>query len=371
MDGILTALPSLALPYRVASDLNLYGDTFFKKTYGYTAWKKSPLLLPGECSFLSAAKEDTFSFSLLGGYDGHIQVSAVVFRSPGPVKLFQLMRLRYEDLLEIGDGFAHVKEQQYVFEDSVDWLAQRKRTATGSIQTFISSCSTLKSGQLVSISGKILSKSGLIWDRGSTKHAWVEIQDFSEGCRLKVCASGSMAEQLSNLKFLKTYAFHNFMLQHFGLRFKALALKEAWVEAQDHDLDSNHTWDKKVYGPLSDLGFMVGPLSDLEYGNELPPKREQYLHFILLFWNVVPCGEDWLYVDVKDEEGTEGRIRVHKSHEQHLQGGDFIVVHRAILRAGSLVCDVPPEGMLAQAPKGYIFARPEDTLSQAPKSYIW
>ena len=366
MDGILTALPFLALPYRAASDLNLYGDTFFKFTYGYTAWKKTPLLLPGECSFLSAAKEDTFSFSLLGGDEGRIRFSDVVLKSPE--KLNYLMRLRYEDLLEIcepdadadtgtttGDGFAHVKEQQYVFEDSVDGLAQRKRTATGSIKTFIGSCSTVKSCQIVSISGKILSKSGLIWDRGSTKHAWVEIQDFSEGGRLKVCASGSMAEQLSNLKFLKTYAFHNFMMQHFGLRFKALALKEAWVEAQDHDLDPNHTWDKKEYGPLSDLGFMVGPLSDLEYGDELPPKREQYLHFILLFWNVVPCGEDWLYVDVKDEEGTMGRIRVHKSHEQHLQGGDFIVVHRAIMRAGSDVCDVPPEGMLAQAPISYIW----------------
>ena len=309
MDGISTALPFLALPYRAASNFNLYEDTFLKSIYGYTAWKKTPLLLPGECSFLSAAKEDTFSFSLLGGDESRIRFSDVVLKSPE--KLNYLMRLRYEDLLEIGDGFAHVKEQQYVFEDSVDGLAQRKRTATGSIETFISSCGTLKSGQVVSISGKILSKSGLIWDRGSTKHAWVEIQDFSEDVRLKVCASGSMAEQLSNLKFLKTYAFHNFMMQHFGLRFKALALKEAWVEAQKHDLDSDHTWDKKVYEPLD------------------RHKTEQYLHFILLFWNVVPCGEDWLYVYVKDEEGTRGRIRVHKSHEQHLQGGDFIVVHGA------------------------------------------
>ena len=132
MVAISTALPSLALPYRVASDLNLYSRTEFELEFKDLAWDKAPLLLPSECSFSLAAKGDTFCFSLLGGDKRRIKFSDVDLKSPE--KLHYLMRLRCEDLLEICEpdadadtttdaAFLQVKEQGYVCEDSVGVLA--------------------------------------------------------------------------------------------------------------------------------------------------------------------------------------------------------------------------------------------------------
>ena len=124
------------------------------------------------------------------------------------------------------------------------------------------------------------------------------------------------------------------------LRLQAIA--ESWVEAQDFDLDPNDSWDTKEYGPLTDLGYK---------GHH--PWLDEPLHFILNVLSTVPFStdEDWMDVWVEDEEGTTGCLQVHRCRAEAVQRGDFIVVHRAILRRGHITAQVPPEGMLAPAPR--------------------
>ena len=67
-----------------------------------------------------------------------------------------------------------------------------------------------------------------------------------------------MGEHLSKLNFLKTYDFHNFKIDACceGVALQAVALKGAWVEAKESNLDLHASWDLRVYGPLTDL---MGP----------------------------------------------------------------------------------------------------------------
>ena len=95
---ILRALPSLALSFRVASDLNVYSEDDFITYYGDDAtwwWEQAHLLLPGECFFSWVAKGKPDGFSVLGG---RIDLCEVY---DDPMNMYRLLRLRCEDLLEI------------------------------------------------------------------------------------------------------------------------------------------------------------------------------------------------------------------------------------------------------------------------------
>ena len=98
-------------------------------------------------------------------------------------------------------------------------MAPKKGTSSGTVKNAVVELKTVKEGQVVSVSGKIMSKTGLMTKaQTGTTWAWVEIQDSADGGKLRMKCFGAMATVLSKLGFLETWDFHQFRVEK-GLSF--------------------------------------------------------------------------------------------------------------------------------------------------------
>lgn len=149
---------------------------------------------------------------------------------------------------------------------------------------------------------------------------------------------GAMAKNIAKLNFLGTFDFHNFKVEKgFGVQFEAVPMKGAVVEDNETNLNPDATWDQKEYGPLTD----INPGED----------KTSNLHFLLKVLNTGDMQEEWMSVDVIDEEGTQKSIKVHETHDESVKTGQFCVVHRAKMQDD--VCVVDAWAMVAPAPASY------------------
>ena len=106
-------------------------------------------------------------------------------------------------------------------------MAPKKRTSTGTVKNSMVELKSVKEGQVVSVSGKVMTKSGLMTKvTTGTVWAWVEIQDSEDGGKLRVKCFNSMAKIIAKLKFLGTYEFHNFKVDKgYGVLLEAIPQK--------------------------------------------------------------------------------------------------------------------------------------------------
>ena len=226
-----------------------------------------------------------------------------------------------------------------VRKESVAIMAPKKRTSSGSIKNAVVSIDKVKEGDTVSVVGKILTKSGLLTKASTgTVWAWADIQDSEAGGKLRVKAFHPLAKQVAKSKFLDTCVFHNFKVDKgFGVALEALAMRGGFIEPHEVKMNPDDTWDHKEYGPLTD----INP------GEE----RTSNLNFILKIVKKGTTVDEWISVDVIDEEGTEKNLKVHECHEEHVQVESFVVVHRAKMQDDECVVDA--WAMLAPAPTSY------------------
>ena len=61
--------------------------------------------------------------------------------------------------------------------------------------------------------------------------------------------------------------------------------------------------------------------------------------------------DEWIIVEVVDEENTDKTIKVHETHDDHVKKDHFLVVHRAKMQDD--ICVVDPWSMVAPAPETY------------------
>ena len=219
-------------------------------------------------------------------------------------------------------------------------MAPKKRTSSGTVKNALVQLKNVKEHQVVSVSGKVMSKSGLMTKSATgTVWAWVDIQDAEEGSKLRLKSFGAMANRIAKLKFLETFDFHNFKVEKgFGVQFEAAPVKGgAVVEENKINLNPDATWDQKEYGPLTDL----------QPGEE----KSSNLNFLLKVVKRGEMHEEWLTVGVIDEEATEDSIKVHETHDENVTTGSFCVVHRAKMQDD--VCVVDAWAMVAPAPQSY------------------
>ena len=219
-------------------------------------------------------------------------------------------------------------------------MAPKKRTSAGAIKNAVVPIQRVREGDTVSVAGKILTKSGLLTKASTgTVWAWADIQDSEEGGKLRVKAFHPVAKHLAKSKFLDTFIFHNFKVEKgFGVALEALPMKGGSIEPSEVKMNPDDTWDHKEYGPLTDI-------------NPGEINLTSNLNFILKIVQTGDTVDEWLSVDVIDEEGTQKNIKVHECHEDYVQVDGFVVVHRAKMQDD--VCVVDAWAMLAPAPTSY------------------
>ena len=134
-------------------------------------------------------------------------------------------------------------------------MAPKKRTSSGTVKNAVVELKNVKEGQVVSVSGKVMTKSGLMTKSATgTVWAWVDIQDSEDGSKLRLKSFGAMAKIIAKLKFLETFDFHNFKVEKgFGVQFEATPVKGVVVEENKINLNPDATWDQKEYVPLTDI----------------------------------------------------------------------------------------------------------------------
>ena len=103
------------------------------------------------------------------------------------------------------------------------------------------------------------------------------------------------------------------------------------------NLNPDATWDQREYGPLTD----INP------GEE----KTSNLNFLLKVVKRSEVQDEWIIVEVVDEENTEKTIKVHETHDDHVKKDHFLVVHRAKMQDD--ICVVDPWSMVAPAPETY------------------
>ena len=133
-------------------------------------------------------------------------------------------------------------------------MAPQKRISSGTVKNAVVELKTVKEGQVVSVSGKIMSKTGLM-TKAQTGTTWalVEIQDSADGGKLRMKCFGAMATVLSILSFLGTFDFHQFRVEKgFSVQMEATPVKGVVVDENKTNLNPDASWDQKEYGPLTD-----------------------------------------------------------------------------------------------------------------------
>ena len=180
-------------------------------------------------------------------------------------------------------------------------MAPKKSTSSGTVKNAVVAFKSVSEGQVVSVSGKVMTKSGLMTStKTGTVWAWVDIQDSEDGNKLRMKGFGAQAKVIAKLEFLATFDFHNFQIEkRFGVQFEASPLKGATVEENPRNLNPDDTWDQREYGPLTDIN----------------PGEESSSNMNFLFKVLKKCElqDEWMTVDVTDEESTKKSIKVHKA----------------------------------------------------------
>jgi len=186
-------------------------------------------------------------------------------------------------------------------ERSMAIMAPKKSTSSGTVKNAVVAFKSVSEGQVVSVSGKVMTKSGLMTStKTGTVWAWVDIQDSEDGNKLRMKGFGAQAKVIAKLEFLATFDFHNFQIEkRFGVQFEASPLKGATVEENPRNLNPDDTWDQREYGPLTDIN----------------PGEESSSNMNFLFKVLKKCElqDEWMTVDVTDEESTKKSIKVHKA----------------------------------------------------------
>ena len=101
-----------------------------------------------------------------------------------------------------------------VREGSMAIMAPKKKTSLGTVKNAVVQLKNVKIGQVVSVSGKVMTTSGLMTKPATgTVWAWVDIQDSEDGSKLRLKSFGPMAKIVARLKFLETFDFHNFKVE--------------------------------------------------------------------------------------------------------------------------------------------------------------
>jgi len=220
-------------------------------------------------------------------------------------------------------------------------MAPKKRTSSGTVKHVVVEMKTIKEGQVVSVSGKVMSKTGLMTSaKTGTTWAWADIQDSEDGRMMRIKGFKELAKRVAELKFLHTFDFHQFRVEKgFSVPWEASPGKGSSVVENLTNLNPDATWDQKEYGPLTD----TNPGED----------KNAMLNFLLKVVEISEVVDDWFTVEVVDEEGTKKTIKVHETHESLVTKNGFLVVHRAKMQDD--ICVVEPWSMLATAPEGYTF----------------
>ena len=220
-------------------------------------------------------------------------------------------------------------------------MAPKKRTSSGTVKHAVVELKTIKEGQVVSVSGKVMSKTGLMTKaQTGTTWAWADIQDSEDGGKMRIKGFKELAKRIAELKFLGTFDFHQFRVDRgFSVPWEASPGKGSSVDENPTNLNPDATWDQKEYGPLTD----TNPGED----------KNLQLNFLLKVVERSEVVDEWFTVEVVDEEGTKKTIKVHQTHERLVIKDGFLVVHRAKMLDD--ICVVEPWSMLATAPEGYTF----------------
>ena len=220
-------------------------------------------------------------------------------------------------------------------------MPPKKRTSSGSVKSPVVGLKTIKDGETASVAGKVMSKTGVMTNaQTGNSWAWVEIQDSGDGGKIRVKGFGDWARKLSGLSFLETVEFHQFRVaKGYNGGLEASSGKTSNVDSVKTNLNPDNTWDQKEYGPLTDI----------DPGEEKPSQ----LNFLVKVLAKTDSVNEWISVDVVDEEKTKKTIKVHETHAKSVTKDGFLVIHRAKVLDESLVVDA--WSMLVSAPEGYTF----------------
>ena len=220
-------------------------------------------------------------------------------------------------------------------------MPPKKRTSAGTVKNAVVGLKTIKEGEVVSVSGKVMSKTGIMTKaQTGTTWAWVDIQDSDDGGKLRIKGFSNMAQKISELKFLGTFDFHQFRVEKgFSIGLEATPVKGVVVDENQTNLNPDASWDQKEYGPLTD----INPGED----------KNLQLNFLLKVVAKTDLVDEWITVEVVDEEGTKKTIKVHETHAKNVTRNGFLVIHRAKMLDD--ICVVEPWSMVAPAPEGYTF----------------
>jgi hypothetical protein len=118
---------------------------------------------------------------------------------------------------------------------------------------------------------------------------------------------------------------------------QATPVKGVVVDEIKTNLNPDATWDQKEYGPLTD----INP------GEE----KTSNLNFLLKVVRRSEVQDEWITVEVVDEENTDKTIKVHETNDEHVKKHHFLVVPRAKMQDD--ICVVDQWSMVAPAPETY------------------
>ena len=116
-------------------------------------------------------------------------------------------------------------------------MAPKSRISSGTVRHAVVKMKTIKEGQVVSVSGKVMSKTGLMTKaQTGTTWAWVDIQDSADGGKLRMKCFGEMATVISKLRFLGTFDFYQFRVEKgFSVQMEATPVKGVVVDENKTD----------------------------------------------------------------------------------------------------------------------------------------
>ena len=219
--------------------------------------------------------------------------------------------------------------------------------------TTFDAISTVKAGQMVSVKGKVMTKSGVKM-KGICPWAYADIKDDEMGNTLRIRAEFKQAKVISDLTFLGTYEFHGFLCtESQDGRSMCVTCYGSAIRTADEQLDDEFNWDETEYFPLSFFQTFMAS-SDI--------RTEQDMQFTIDWAFIVKLVKkedrgDMLVVDFKDEGQTLQRFRVSRAYADQLIQDRIFVLHRAIQdeTTSSSIGVVNQDSMLATAPRSYMW----------------
>ena len=164
------------------------------------------------------------------------------------------------------------------------------------------------------------------------------MQDCQHGNTLRVTAYACKAKQLVDLGFSMTYKFLHVRCEPGSLGpHECFLQKGSAVIQADAGLDADIEWDRRVYGPLTDIVWGLSKIGGFDFIVRL--LKEKTFH------------NEYIVAEFIDEEGSVADIRVDQGFRVLLRFGSTYVIHRARIVDNTGIVDA--SAMFAFAPCGY------------------